>query len=169
MAQKDKQNQMLANKITQLSSNMFEPRMKRLKDIEKEMHTRIEEFAFAEEAMEVCIIPCVLLTFHSIFNNAQTGILCPQCARLLKKPVTLIPCGHTYCKECLDAVVEENFGEERCVECKRTDGELPRFESTVSNEQLENLVELFEKKRKMTNAFLLWMKELEKQAQKEQQ
>jgi hypothetical protein len=32
---------------------MYEPRMKRLKDIEKEMHTRIEEFAFAEEAMEV--------------------------------------------------------------------------------------------------------------------
>jgi hypothetical protein len=53
LSQKEKQNQLLVTKISQLSSNMYEPRMKRLKDIEKEMHTRIEEFAFAEEAMEV--------------------------------------------------------------------------------------------------------------------
>jgi hypothetical protein len=64
-------------------------------------------------------------------------------------------------------MVEENFGEQRCAECKKSDGELPKFETTVNNEQLENLVELFEKKRKMTTAFLMWMRELEKQAQNE--
>eukprot|EP01105_Mastigella_eilhardi_P003019 TRINITY_DN1388_c0_g2_i10.p1 TRINITY_DN1388_c0_g2~~TRINITY_DN1388_c0_g2_i10.p1 ORF type:complete len:780 (-),score=158.21 TRINITY_DN1388_c0_g2_i10:1771-4110(-) len=45
---------------------------------------------------------------------AENPFLCGVCSRTLSSPVTL-PCGHTFCKGCLDSMVDEARGEVSCV------------------------------------------------------
>ncbi|KAI8621108.1 hypothetical protein BC830DRAFT_328958 [Chytriomyces sp. MP71] len=65
----------------------FEPRMERLKAIEKDIKGRMEEYALAEERME-------------------TGFLCPRDLQCFKIPMTLIPCGVTYILQTLCRSIE---------------------------------------------------------------
>ena len=71
---KEKQCNELTLKISEISNNLYEPRMVRLRELEKEVRVKLEEYALLEEAME-------------------TVFLCTKCAQLLQHPVTVSPCG----------------------------------------------------------------------------
>ncbi len=64
----------LTNQVADLTKRQFQPRMERLKLIERDVKSRMEEFVLAEERME-------------------TGLLCPRDLQIFKMPMTLVPCG----------------------------------------------------------------------------
>ncbi|KAJ3107124.1 hypothetical protein HDU97_004817 [Phlyctochytrium planicorne] len=74
MKTKDESIASLSATIADLQKKQFQPRMERLKAIEKDIKSRMEEYALAEERME-------------------TGFLCPRDLQCFKTPMTLIPCG----------------------------------------------------------------------------
>lgn len=51
----------------------------------------------------------------AVEESLETNYTCLTCVSLFKSPVTCVPCGHTYCRECL----ETNFraGQVLCREC----------------------------------------------------
>ncbi|KAJ3190149.1 hypothetical protein HDU85_000440 [Gaertneriomyces sp. JEL0708] len=117
--------------VADLTKKQFQPRMERLTAIEKDIKVRLEQYALSEERME-------------------TGFLCPRDVKFFRKPVTLIPCGHTYCSSCIDAVKEENYNSLKCQICPTP------VEHVFRNEQLESVEEHFEKRRVLTTSFLEW-------------
>lgn len=140
---KDKLVEELKTKVSQIQNSLYEPRMVRLQKLEREMKNGMDEFAVMEEALE-------------------TGFLCIRCAKFLKKPVTLQPCGHTYCKACLDESIEENFNQLRCQECKsKSNGQEKPVASTFHNEVLENIIESFLHRKEKIKTFLKWMRQLD--------
>ncbi|KAI9012946.1 hypothetical protein BC832DRAFT_537793 [Gaertneriomyces semiglobifer] len=86
----------------------------------------------------------------AIEKDIKTGFLCPRDVKFFRKPVTLIPCGHTYCSSCIDAIKEENYNSLKCQICP-----MP-VEHVFRNEQLESVEEHFEKRRVLTTSFLEW-------------
>ena len=64
----------LNNQVSDLTKRQFEPRMERLKLIERDIKNRIEEYILGEERMETCL-------------------LCPRDLQVFKIPLTLVPCG----------------------------------------------------------------------------
>ncbi|KAJ3049474.1 hypothetical protein HK097_009533 [Rhizophlyctis rosea] len=121
----------LKSVIDDLKKKQFQPRMERLKAIERDIKNRMEEYALAEERME-------------------TGFLCPHDVKLFKQPITLIPCGHTYCSPCLDYITEENYNHIKCKVCP-----MP-VEHVFRNEQLESVEEQFIRRKELTLSFLEW-------------
>ncbi|KAJ3009750.1 hypothetical protein HKX48_007768 [Thoreauomyces humboldtii] len=132
---KEKQLGKLNEKINELTKEQFLPRMERLKLIEMDIKIKMEEYALAEESME-------------------TGFLCPRDVKLFHKPTTLIPCGHTYCEECVEALTEENYNVLKCQMCT-----VP-VTSVFRNEQLECVGEQFARRKFLTLSFLDWVKQL---------
>ncbi|OAJ43250.1 hypothetical protein, variant [Batrachochytrium dendrobatidis JEL423] len=65
---------LLREQVLDLSKKQFHPRMEKLKAIELDIKSRMEEYALAEERME-------------------TGFLCPRDLKFFKIPMTLSPCG----------------------------------------------------------------------------
>ncbi|KAI9090830.1 hypothetical protein DFS34DRAFT_341773 [Phlyctochytrium arcticum] len=130
---RDKDIEKLNSIILELNKKQFQPRMERLKKIERDIKDRMEEYALAEERME-------------------TGFLCPRDVELFKKPVTMVPCGHTYCKSCVDAIKEENYNKVKCQVCTTP------VQSVFRNEQLESVEEQFLKRKALTVSFLEWIK-----------
>ncbi|KAJ3332002.1 hypothetical protein HDU76_001618, partial [Blyttiomyces sp. JEL0837] len=131
----EKKWQALNATVADLQKKQFQPRMERLKAIEKDIKSRMEEYALAEERME-------------------TGFLCPRDLQCFHKPMTLIPCGHTYCKGCLDQLKEENYNVIKCQVCN-----VP-VEHVFRNEQLESVEEQFLRRKTLTLSFLEWIKML---------
>ncbi|KAJ3066570.1 hypothetical protein HDU98_010128 [Podochytrium sp. JEL0797] len=125
----------LSAEVNELQKKQFQPRMERLKAIEKDIKGRMEEYALAEERME-------------------TGFLCPRDLQCFKIPMTLIPCGHTYCKHCVDSLREENYNVLKCQVCN-----VP-VENVFRNEQLESVGEQFTRRKTLTLSFLEWIKML---------
>ncbi|KAJ3182693.1 hypothetical protein HDU87_008032 [Geranomyces variabilis] len=134
-ATKERQLGKLGEKITELSKEQYLPRMERLKVIESDIKSKMEEYALAEESME-------------------TGFLCPRDVKLFHKPTTLIPCGHTYCQECVEALTEENYNIPKCQLCTT------KVTGTFRNEQLECVGEQFAGRKSLTLSFLDWVKQL---------
>lgn len=123
----------LQKAINELKDRQYSPRMERLKRIEIDIGKHVEEYALSEEMME-------------------TGFICPRDLEFFKIPVTLIPCGHTYCRDCVEALKEENYNSVRCNVCNVT------AKSYYRNEQLESIAEHFLSKRELTRSFLEWLK-----------
>ncbi|KAI8914067.1 hypothetical protein DFJ77DRAFT_59034 [Powellomyces hirtus] len=132
---KDRMLSKLNDKISDLSKEQYLPRMERLKVIETDIKAKMEAYALAEESME-------------------TGFLCPRDVKLFHKPTTLIPCGHTYCEECVQALSEENYNVTKCQLCDE------EVKSTFRNEQLECVGEQFARRKHLTLTFLDWVKQL---------
>ncbi|KAJ3191771.1 hypothetical protein HK101_007425 [Irineochytrium annulatum] len=132
---KDQSIEELSSTVAELQKKQFQPRMERLKAIEKDIKSRMEEYALAEERME-------------------TGFLCPRDLQCFKIPMTLIPCGHTYCKCCIDSLKEENYNVIKCQVCN-----VP-VEHVFRNEQLESVGEQFARRKTLTVSFLEWIKML---------
>jgi hypothetical protein len=68
--------------------------------------------------------------------------------------MTLIPCGHVYCLECLNLIQEEQGEDYVCNSCNHN------VESSFKNEQLEGLQSLFKAKQNQTMSFMEWIKSL---------
>ncbi|KAI9202540.1 uncharacterized protein BJ171DRAFT_176768 [Polychytrium aggregatum] len=125
----------LSQQVEELSKKQFQPRMEKLKAIEQDVKIRMEEYALAEERLE-------------------TGFICPRDLIVLEKPVTFDPCGHTYCKKCVDSIREENFNKLKCPSC------LANVDYAFRNMQMEAVCEQFLKRKSMTLSFLEWIKTL---------
>jgi hypothetical protein len=129
--EKHRVNIALSAKITELEQDKYHPRMEYLEQIEKTMKTKLIDMALSEEKME-------------------TGFICPRDLKPFRIPTTLQPCGHTFCKECVDMMCEENFNQLKCDVC--------RVEATSSfrNEQLERIREQFDNRKEMFQKFSEW-------------
>lgn len=130
----------LQNQVSDLTKRQFQPRMERLKLIERDVKNRIEEYILGEERMETCL-------------------LCPRDLQIYKIPLTLVPCGvissflmvkHTYCKTCIESIVEENYHVIKCQIC----GQIA--EVAYRNQQLESIAEQFIRRKTMMLSFLEW-------------
>lgn len=130
----------LNNQVSDLNKRQFSPRMERLKLIERDIKNRIEEYILGEERMETCL-------------------LCPRDLQVFKIPLTLVPCGvnrsilkeqHTYCKTCVESIVEENYHVIKCQVCSQV------AEGAYRNQQLESLAEQFIRRKTMMISFLDW-------------
>jgi hypothetical protein len=40
--------------------------------------------------------------FSLFLSNDQLSLICPLCMQIVKEPVTLVPCGHSFCRVCFD-------------------------------------------------------------------
>ena len=105
--------------------------MERLKVIEKDIKSRMEEYVLAEERME-------------------TGFLCPRDLQIFKTPMTLVPCGHTYCRACVESMAEENYNTIKCQMCSQI------AEGAYLNDQLASVAEQFTRRKSMMLSFLEW-------------
>ncbi|KAL2916157.1 hypothetical protein HK105_204248 [Polyrhizophydium stewartii] len=126
---------LISEQVADLTKKQFHPRMERLKTIEHDIKNRMEEYALAEERME-------------------TGFLCPRDLKFFKVPMTLSPCGHTFCKGCLDAIREENYNTIKCEVCQAS------ATAVYRNEQIETIGEQFARRKHLTLSFLEWIKTL---------
>ncbi|KAL7749642.1 hypothetical protein RI367_004868 [Sorochytrium milnesiophthora] len=125
-----------ANKITDLEARQFGPRMERLQAIETDFKNRIEEYLLAEESLE-------------------TGLLCPKCLKFMVRPYTLSPCGHTYCKACVELLRSQNYETLCCQECPDT-----TITAMFSNEQLDSVSEKFRERKSLMISMLGWITKL---------
>lgn len=64
----------LQNQLNTLATKQYTPRMEKLQQIETILAEKMEEFCLTEERIE-------------------NDLLCPRDLVLVKKPITLIPCG----------------------------------------------------------------------------
>ena len=127
--------QSMASKIFNLEREQFHPRMQYLQEIEMIMKQKLMEFSVSEEKMEV-------------------GLMCPRDLKLYEKPITLQPCGHTFCSCCIDELKQENFNILKCSVCKVVS------ESSFANGKLASLCEQFIQRKQNTKLFSDWLKTL---------
>eukprot|EP00048_Salpingoeca_helianthica_P009547 m.136785 g.136785 ORF g.136785 m.136785 type:complete len:118 (-) comp14892_c1_seq2:205-558(-) len=45
---------------------------------------------------------------HSAAEGLRCTLLCPLCEQVLKDPVSISQCNHTFCRDCVEAAVAEN-------------------------------------------------------------
>jgi DNA repair exonuclease SbcCD ATPase subunit len=95
---KDSHIEELTKEVQRLNKKQYNARLKKIKIKEQKISEKINEYILDEERIEVIFI-------------------CPKCLSILKEPVTLSPCGHTYCKECLETIKNENYNTLYCQEC----------------------------------------------------
>ncbi|ORX60012.1 hypothetical protein BCR36DRAFT_579459 [Piromyces finnis] len=134
----DKDNRIieLTKEIQRLNQKQFHSRLKNLRSTEQKMTEKINEYILTEEKLEIMFI-------------------CPRCLNILKDPVTLYPCGHTYCKECMETIKEENYNSLYCQECT-----IP-VKSLFDNKILNRICNEFSKRHEVTKALMLSLNELE--------
>ena len=49
----------------------------------------------------------VAATKPTKFVEEPPALLCPVCGRVLSEPVISVTCGHTFCRECVEAMIRE--------------------------------------------------------------
>ncbi|ROL51233.1 E3 ubiquitin/ISG15 ligase TRIM25 [Anabarilius grahami] len=124
-------------------------------DLQTRFHTSLkhrtrkqETLQFRETETEVKLSCCVFVSLYSCSKMekvriSQDEFKCLVCLDLLKDPVT-IPCGHSYCKNCI-TVRWDQEGVYSCPQCKQTVSPRPTLaENTVLAGVMEKL-----KKRKL--------------------
>lgn len=73
---------------------------------------------------------------------SESTFTCLQCMRLFVNPLTLTPCGHTYCSSCVDSMGNTSIPSSVvCKECKSTQRE--ETESIFPNQALADLTARF--------------------------
>ncbi|KAH6572634.1 hypothetical protein BASA50_009634 [Batrachochytrium salamandrivorans] len=125
----------LEEQVKDLTSKQLNPRIERLKTIELDIKNRMEEYALSGERME-------------------TGLLCPRDLKVFVTPMTLSPCGHTFCRSCLEAIQAENYNVIKCEVCGVV------ATSVYRNQQIEMVEEQFSRFKHLTLSFLEWIKPL---------
>ncbi|KAJ1510915.1 hypothetical protein HMI54_001260 [Coelomomyces lativittatus] len=126
----------LSKKTKELELRQFEPRMERLHAIEKDFKLHLEEYMLSEESLE-------------------NGLICPKCLQFFNVPYTLMPCGHTYCKPCIDEMKDEHYNKLFCAECPQVP-----VDQVFRNEALESLTERFNRRKSMVLSMINWIKVL---------
>ncbi|XP_055070763.2 uncharacterized protein [Misgurnus anguillicaudatus] len=78
----------------------------------------------------------------------QKSLICNICLDLLNTPVT-IPCGHSFCKDCITAIWEQQVDHEGCPQCSQTFSRRPHLISCVI---LKDLIEKLRSRKPQTDA-----------------
>lgn len=85
-------------------------------------------------------------------NNAQEameGVLtCMNCMEVFQGPMTYLPCGHTFCKECCEASKDRNGGSYHCDEC----GGSKPVKSVTANALIDEVAGKFLYQKQVINA-----------------
>ncbi|KAL0481767.1 hypothetical protein AKO1_012433 [Acrasis kona] len=84
-----------------------EKEVSRLEQVEKESVEMVESLKKREKHLQSTLIKLVK-TEHA----TQTALTCMRCMNLFNDPVVCSPCGHAYCKECVEDV-------QKCPNCSR--------------------------------------------------
>ncbi|CAD8069352.1 unnamed protein product [Paramecium sonneborni] len=79
-------------------------------------------------------------------KEIQKGLACTFCNKFIKQPVTIIPCGHSYCFECKKGYQKE------CFKC----GPKLKIEAMYRNELLDDIIEMV----KLVEQSILNMKQI---------
>ncbi|CAK62444.1 unnamed protein product (macronuclear) [Paramecium tetraurelia] len=79
-------------------------------------------------------------------KEIQKGLACTFCNKFIKQPVTIIPCGHSYCFECKKGYQKE------CSKC----GPKLKIEAMYRNELLDDIIEMV----KLVEQSILNMKQI---------
>ncbi|KAI9179061.1 hypothetical protein H9P43_005723 [Blastocladiella emersonii ATCC 22665] len=124
--------------ISDLQSRQYEPRMERLRAIERDLKSRMEEYMLAEESLE-------------------TALICSKCLQFFRQPQSLVPCGHTFCRECIAQIRAENYDRVVCPECTPP---IPDVAHVFRNEGLESLTERFMRRKSLVISMMSWIKVL---------
>ncbi|KAI9224268.1 hypothetical protein BC828DRAFT_402412 [Blastocladiella britannica] len=127
----------LQQRFKDIQSKQYEPRMERLKAIESDLKSRMEEYLLAEESLE-------------------TGLICSKCLQFYRQPHSIIPCSHTFCKECVDTIKAENYDRIVCPECGG--GAAHESVGVYRNESLESLTERFMRRKSLVMSMMSWIK-----------
>eukprot|EP01105_Mastigella_eilhardi_P027615 TRINITY_DN8613_c0_g1_i1.p1 TRINITY_DN8613_c0_g1~~TRINITY_DN8613_c0_g1_i1.p1 ORF type:complete len:758 (-),score=221.56 TRINITY_DN8613_c0_g1_i1:23-2296(-) len=91
------------------------------------------ELVFTKAFKEVLAQP--ELTGPQMYKQLEEGVLnCVICCEMLKDPVT-VPCGHSFCKDCLERMNQNKVGV--CPTCR---GKLAAEGTTPKNEFLEGVI-----------------------------
>jgi late competence protein required for DNA uptake (superfamily II DNA/RNA helicase) len=88
-------------------------------------------------------------------ESLETALICPKCLKFFQRPMTLTPCGHTYCEACVDVMKLEHYDRTHCQECP----DIP-VEHVFRNEQLESLTERFLRRKSLMMSMMSWIKVL---------
>eukprot|EP01012_Entosiphon_sulcatum_P010128 TRINITY_DN1585_c0_g1_i2.p2 TRINITY_DN1585_c0_g1~~TRINITY_DN1585_c0_g1_i2.p2 ORF type:complete len:686 (+),score=124.47 TRINITY_DN1585_c0_g1_i2:718-2775(+) len=86
-------------KLQAEKDSRLEDGMRRLQVLQESFQKTIKKLVVAEEASE-------------------SNLTCLSCLGMLKKPIICVPCGHTFCGECLDRKVDARSGRGYCKECE---------------------------------------------------
>ena len=100
-----------------------------LKQTEKELRNTLAKLMTTEEASE-------------------SAFTCLACMELFDKPITCIPCGHSFCMKCIDSYKKNHPSpgeKDQCPECvSNSGGSAPaKVDYFIANELLENLSSRF--------------------------
>ncbi|KAJ3311996.1 hypothetical protein HDV04_003492 [Boothiomyces sp. JEL0838] len=131
----EKKWQILSERIKEMEKEQFHPRMAFLKSIEKDMIQKLLEYQLSEEML-------------------HTGFICPKSLNQLHVPVTLSPCGHTFCKRCVSDMKEENMNVLKCDVCNKI------ADAAFRNDQVESIIEQFNRHNVTAGKFNQWIKNL---------
>ncbi|KAJ3365285.1 hypothetical protein GGF32_009790 [Allomyces javanicus] len=126
----------LTKKLNDMETRQYEPRMERLRAIEKDFKSRMEEYLLAEESLE-------------------TALICPKCLQFFQHPQTLTPCGHTFCRDCVAQMKAEHYDRVHCQECPEV-----TVQDVFRNEPLESLTERFTRRKSLMISMMSWIKVL---------
>eukprot|EP00945_MAST-04E_sp_MAST-4E-sp1_P006912 g6912.t1 len=128
----EKQNADVSSQYEELKQNAKDAEKnarlaKVLKLTEKELKNTVAKLLKTEEATE-------------------SAFTCLSCMNLFDKPVTCIPCGHSFCEKCVDSYRAKHGtegGKDECPECAGSGKQGGKVDYFISNELLENLSSRF--------------------------
>ena len=131
--EKDNRISTLEDQLAEVSKQSFKPRMEKLLAIERGIKEKLEEVSLIEEKIEMRLV-------------------CPHDIQIVKDPYTLLPCGHTFCGGCLDAVrnKQKHASLINCPSCKKN------ISHSFRNLQLGFLIDEFSRRREMGRKLSEW-------------
>ncbi|XP_063739034.1 E3 ubiquitin/ISG15 ligase TRIM25-like isoform X2 [Eleginops maclovinus] len=82
--------------------------------------TTIQQAEDQEPYPRVCRAPCPVIMAQANISVTESQFRCPVCLDILKEPVST-PCGHTYCKTCINNYWDQaESGHFSCPQCRET-------------------------------------------------
>ncbi|CAD8054817.1 unnamed protein product [Paramecium primaurelia] len=140
-------------------TNSVEQIVKSISEQEKKLKDQQTEIKLLNQKIEECnkklgdtkpknmtqVIETISI-LEKTHKEIQKGLACTFCNKFIKQPVTIIPCGHSYCFECKKGYQKE------CFKC----GPKLKIEAMYRNELLDDIIEMV----KLVEQSILNMKQI---------
>lgn len=74
----------------------------------------------------------IMILFYIFQSEVMKNLKCNHCNKVIKEPVTIIPCGHNFCLQCKVAYTKQ------CIKC----GPKVKIEAMYRNELLDDILDM---------------------------